>query len=155
MPATTKSRQRPETDSPLTIRKEPPRPHLDFSLPALRTEREDIPATSLSHQVFSDLVVAALGNEHTYPPIFSFIFFCSLASASLQVEDKSSIRGKKKLRNKTGMQNFCLLYDIVTWKTLVTQNPKLHVFLSVWLHLGSVFASFMMESHLLSFSFTW
>lgn len=94
-PATTKSWQRPETDSPLTILKEPPSPHLDFSLPALRTEREDISATSLSHQVYSDLAVAALGNKHTYPPIFRFIFFCSLASASLQVEDKSSIRKKK------------------------------------------------------------
>ena len=53
------------------------------------------------------------------------------------------------------MQNLCLLYDIVTWKTLITQNPNLPVFLSVWLHLGSAFASFTMESHLLSFSFTW
>lgn len=35
------------------------------------------------------------------------------------------------------MQNLCLLYDIVTWKTLITQNPNLPVFLSVWLHLGS------------------
>lgn len=52
------------------------------------------------------------------------------------------------------MQNLYLLYDIVTWKTLITQNPNLPVFLSVWLHLGSAFASFTMESHLLSLSFT-
>ena len=70
------------------------------------------------------------------------------------MEGKSSIRKKKK-RNKTGTQHLCLLYDIVTWKTLITQNPNLPMFLSVWLHLGSVFASFTTESHLLSFSFTW
>ena len=139
---------------PRASRRSHPCPHRDSSLPALRTEREDIPATSLSHQACSALVVAALGNEHTYPPIFSFIFFCSLAIAfyKWKVNPQS---GKKKKRNKTGTQHLCLLYDIVTWKTLITQNPNLPMFLSVWLHLGSVFASFTTESHLLSFSFTW
>ena len=81
-------------------------------------------------------------------------FFLFPGNCFLQVEGKSSIRKKKK-RNKTGTQHLCLLYDIVTWKTLITQNPNLPMFLSVWLHLGSVFASFTTESHLLSFSFTW
>lgn len=86
---------------PRASRRSHPCPHRDSSLPALRTEREDIPATSLSHQACSALVVAALGNEHTYPPIFSFIFFCSLAIAFYKWKvNPQSGKKKKKEQNR-------------------------------------------------------